>query len=88
MGVEEIRSDAFEVMRTTAMDHAVWAGAVGSTAAAIFANKMRYDMLPTIGLVLAGHFGGHAVYTEMSKSKTPIGGVVHQPYIPGALYYK
>ena len=87
MGLEEISSDAFEVMRTTAMDHAVWSGAAGSVAGALFANKMRYDLVPTIAVVLGGHFAGHTLFLEMSKTKAPIGAAVHRAVIPGAVYY-
>ena len=88
MGLEEISSEAFEVVRSTAMDHAIWAGAVGSIAGSLIANRMHYEIVPTIGVVLAGHFAGHAVYVEMSKTKAPIGVAgVKRINIPGAVYY-
>ena len=77
MGLEEITSEAFEVVRTSAMDHAIWAGAAGSVVGSLIANKMKYDLVPTIGIVLAGHFAGHTIFNEMSKSQAPIGVAVH-----------
>lgn len=73
MGLEEISGEAFEVVRNTAMDHAVWSGAAGSAVGALFARSQRFDTVPSVALVLGGHFVGHALYAEFSKKKGPIG---------------
>ena len=61
LGIQEILQEE----KNIAMDHGVWAGAVGSLAGYLLANQMQWSTSMTAASVLGGHFAGHSVAAQL-----------------------